>query len=237
MQQIGRASALSALLAPPLSASAAQICDGDVNHDGTVEINEVVTVVNNALNGCGANPQPSPTHLHQLPTPTPIPPPTCGLTFEDITAVNGHEFCIFKGAFSASGCTTDPINSGFAGDGHNIVLAFATTPILALGGVASGPRSMTVQHISWDQFQTSYPMSGTVKLTPTAITATPQNDAGSINGCPFKHYAGQFDHLGIFDQVSIFTDGAADSLGESTTSMSNPWAALAAGAAASLGDQ
>ena len=64
---------------------AAQCC-GDCNGDGEVSISELVTAVNNALNGCSA------------PTPTPAPAVRCPDTFFDVAATG--PVCEWQGRFS-----------------------------------------------------------------------------------------------------------------------------------------
>jgi hypothetical protein len=187
---------------------AAAPCCGDCNGDGAVTINELITAVNNALDGCGAatptappaaTPTPTVTATPgrtstptKQPTKTATPLPTCPFTFSD----QGAALCQFLGPFNR-GCGNQ-LNSVFSSDGSTLVVTIDTMldnpPTVAFGAQITDGANATLTVWSTDNFQTMHPTAGTVQLTGGGqqLVIFPNNSPFMILGCNFVQYIGDF---------------------------------------------
>jgi hypothetical protein len=78
--------------------NAAAQCCGDCAGDGSVTIDDLITAVNHALNGCA---QDTPTGTPPTPTRTPTthtPADRCPSTFN----TQGNNLCLFSGTFNVA---------------------------------------------------------------------------------------------------------------------------------------
>jgi hypothetical protein len=134
----------------------AQQCALDLNNDKRTSIDELITAINQALNGCPGGVDATPT---PKPTPTPTPVDRCPLNFNDNNA--GQDFCSYIGTLSASCLTTEQAASGWQSNGSTVFailadssgsLGFTATRTSAtsarITAVAAGPDFTTEQAAS-----------------------------------------------------------------------------------------
>ena len=208
---------LTLVLTPWLAGRAAAQCCGDCNGDGAVTINELITAVNNALDGCGAATPTAPPAVTptasatpgrtstptKKPTTTPTPVPRCPFTFSD----HGAALCGFLGPFNR-GCGND-LNSVFSSDGTTLVVTIDTMldnpPTVAFSATISDASNAQLSAWSSDNFQTMHPTAGTIQLTNDGqqLVIFPNDPPFMILGCNFVQYVGDF--------VSAAHRAAADS--------------------------
>ena len=185
--------------------AAAQCC-GDCSGDGEVTINDLITAVNNALNGCSDVTPTVGTPSTPTRTPTPTRQPTntrkatatrtpndrCPSRF----TTQGNNLCLFNGTFNRS-CGAS-LNATFSSNGSVAVVTIATNlvdpPTVSF---AANVRSATAADLTaWssDNFQTSHPTSGDLNLNSGGeqLLVFPDNPPFMIQGCNFVQYLGEF---------------------------------------------
>jgi hypothetical protein len=197
---------LTLALTRGLGGSAAAQCCGDCGGDGAVTINDLITAVNNALNGCGgatptapATATPTPTATQgrtstptKKPTKTPTPVPSCPFTFSD----GGASLCRFRGPFN-QGCGNE-LNSVFSSDGSTLVVTIDTMldnpPTVAFSAVVDSATSASLTAWSTDNFQSMHPTAGTIQLTGDGqqLVIFPNDPPFMILSCNFVQYIGAF---------------------------------------------
>lgn len=196
---------LVALLFGRPVAAPAQTCPGDLNGDHEVTIDEVITAVNAALNGCPAGPSPTASATPSpIPIATPTPPPVtgCHQKFNQ----NTGDFCIFLGHINTT-CGSQSLPVSFSPLGSFGVF-FGLTP----GGadctqgqcytfLAAATGENTARLTNWSNslldpyFQ--HTLSGTATLSADGQQLTLHPDASpfSISGCPFVKFEGTYRPL------------------------------------------
>jgi hypothetical protein len=212
--------ALAVLMLWPVAGAAA--CPGDLNGDGTVTINEIITAVNAALNGCAADPCPGDLNGDQVvtvdeiikavnaalqgcePTPTPSPTPTpridsCPYTFADDTLTLGAS-CGYSGPFSMNPTCSTSLSALLLGDGNLVAISVGSDPIITFGGIPTSPTAaMIVAYFVGDDL-TPQPLSGVIQLADDGKTlvidpdTVPAFNIGGID-CSFDRYAGTFTQV------------------------------------------
>lgn len=204
-----------------LPAAPAVQCPGDLNGDGVVTINEIVKVVNAALDGCTADPCPGDLNgdhvvmvdeiitaiiaaLHGC-TSTPTPTPTvghCPYTFTDDTLSLGAS-CAYSGAFSSNPtCSTDlsALVLSDPTEGNLVAVSVGSSPIITFGGVASSTTDATIVAYFIGDDLTPQPLTGIMQLTNDGNTliidpdTVPDFNIGGID-CSFDRYVGTFTHV------------------------------------------
>jgi hypothetical protein len=188
-----------------VAAGAQAQCCGDCNGDGTVSINELITAVNNALLGCGADtPTPgrgTPTHK---PTATPTTPPHCTLSL----TTSGSGVCDFQGTYNR-GCgsalntvlSTNGLGQGCAQDlAPPFVLVVLNTEVqpqslVSFSAHVDSATSATLCAWSTDGFQTRTTFTaGALQLNSggAQLEIFPNSSPFMIQGCPFVQYLGDY---------------------------------------------
>ena len=170
----------TALLLAPRTASAQ--CCGDCAGDGQVSVSDLVTAVNNALNGCGGGP-----------TPTPTPPlASCPIDFGDDNTRPGTPDCYYRGHWNDS-CGADDLEALWRSDGDIVVISLLGFPSgLFLGAEARGGSSADL--IGWYTEPDASDLeeaAGDVTLADGAtLTIVPVQALFDIESCPFRQYEG-----------------------------------------------
>lgn len=188
---------------------AAGQCCGDCGGDGQVTINDLVTAVNNALEGCTTGtPTQVPTATRQ-PTATRTPTNRCPFTFN----TRGNALCFFRGRFN-NGCGGE-LNSTFSSDGTNLIVTLetgvATPPQVSFLARITGATTASLSAWSSDGFQTSRPTAGSVELgtDATRLVVFPNDPPFQILGCNFVRYNGSYTGRG---RSAVATDAEAEDL-------------------------
>jgi len=191
--------------------AAAQCC-GDCAGDGSVTIEDLIRAVNNALSGCAqetatVGPSPTPTRVPtntRQPTATRTPVDRCSSTFN----TQGNNLCTFRGTYNR-GCGSE-VNSTFSSNGSILVVTIATgianPPTVSFSAnVTQGSRA-TLTGWSSDNFQTTHPVAGAVRLNDDRkqLEVFPDTSPFSIAGCQFVQY------LGAYQRPRSAADAASD---------------------------
>jgi len=176
-----------------LSTNASAQCCGDCGGDGQVTIDDLVTAVRNALDGC-SDATPTPT---AVPSGTPTNPATptrtpvrCTRDFSDTSNT-----CLFNGNFNL-GCGK-ALNASFAVDGSLVVVSIATQTNPSIVSFAAQRDSDTHAHLTgWssNNFQTTHVTAGSVDLAGggTQLIVFPNDSPFMILSCNFVQYVGDF---------------------------------------------
>jgi hypothetical protein len=165
-------------------------CLGDFNGDGVVMINEIITAVNNSLNGCeGIGP-----------TPTPVVG-GCPIDFSDDNSQEGTADCFYVGPWNPS-CGANDLQArwiSFLGNNNDpsddivVVQLLGFSPPLFYG--AGTTSSTSAELIGWYRQQDASDLhtapgtltlgdsGGTLELVPDAVPF-------QIESCDFAHYDG-----------------------------------------------
>ena len=178
------------------SGAAAQCC-GDCNGDGEVTINELITAVTNALQGCTA-PTPTPTSGHsptptKRPTKTPTPVPTCPFKLTDNSAGSGGA-CTFLGTYNR-GCGM-ALNSSLTSNGSMLSVTIATLvtpPFVAFYASVVDANNATLE--AWSTDGTTFnPTAGSVQLANNGseLIIFPNDPPFAIQSCNFVQYLGNY---------------------------------------------
>jgi len=189
-----RGTILAVAIVCGLAGSAAGQCCGDCDGTGQVTINELITAVNNALNGCGgATPtQGPPPTATRRPTATPTQAGRCPFTFTS----GGPGVCSFSGHFNR-GCG-DELSSVFASNGALVVVTIATglddPPAAYFAAQVTNATTASLMSWSTDNFQTVHPTAGSVELTDNGsqLVVFPNDPPFMILGCNFVQYIGAY---------------------------------------------
>lgn len=164
----------SLLVAAPAKAQ----CLGDFNSSGAVEINELVTAVNNALSGCGGDPTPTPSGN------------ACPYRFTDRRNGMGP-FCAYLGPFNTE-CGID-LTCSWATNGDLLVALCNTQPFAAFGAMVTGAGAAALTDFSLDSFQTSDPVGGTISVDSSGrLAISPTFPPLTVGGCNFVAYLGEY---------------------------------------------
>ena len=167
-------------------------CRGDFDNNGSVEINELVVSVNNALNNCAGSP-----------TPTAPPGGQCPIDLSDDNTEDGTPDCYYAGRWNPS-CGDDKqearwISDGIEDDGEPdivVVELLGFDPnFLFLAAEVTSPTSgelfawFTVLNPTADDLNDT---SGTLTLNDSSSTLVidPDQAPFRINGCAFARYQG-----------------------------------------------
>ncbi len=191
---MGKMILVFAIVCAMLGSAGAQCC-GDCNGDGQVTINELITAVNNALDGCGGatpttGPPSTPT---RRPTATPTPVDRCPFTFTDDSR---GSVCGFRGPYNR-GCGS-ALNSVLTSNGTALIVAvdtmLQTTPVVVFGAQVDSATSASLTGWSTDNFQTTHPTAGVVQLTDNGsqLVVFPNDPPFMIQGCNFVQYTGAY---------------------------------------------
>ncbi|MDX2168065.1 MAG: hypothetical protein SF182_13410 [Deltaproteobacteria bacterium] len=105
-----RAALLATALLLAATRAPAADCRADFDASGSVEINELIQAVNEALNGCGG-PAVTPTGRPRTATPTPTEPPADSCPYRFNQAVGADRFCNYDGGATAPPCV-EPFAAG-----------------------------------------------------------------------------------------------------------------------------
>ncbi|MBX3024794.1 hypothetical protein KF840_07775 [bacterium] len=175
-------------------------CCGDCSGDGNVTINDLITAVNNALNGCAAVTPTGGTPATPTRTPTPTRQPTatrtpnnrCPSTF----STQGSNLCLFNGTFNRS--CGGSLNGTFSSNGRLLFVTLATNlvqpPTVSFSANVTSATTATLVAWSSDDFQTSRPTTGSVTLNNNGaqLVVFPDNPPFMIQSCNFVQYLGAY---------------------------------------------
>jgi hypothetical protein len=188
-----------------MAATADAQCCGDCDGSGDVTIDELITAVNNALNGCPPvpptdGPPGTPTRkptatkrptMTRRPTATPTAGLRCGVTFTESSSAS----CSFIGNFNR-GCG-DALGSSFASDGGTLVVVINTMlddpPFVYFAAQVTSDTTASLTLWSVDNFQNSvHPTAGDVQLTDNGshLIVFPNDPPFMILSCNFVQYDG-----------------------------------------------
>lgn len=168
----------TALLRAP-DAAGAQCC-GDCTGDGQVSISDLVTAVNNALNGCGTGPTPTPSLAE------------CPIDFGDDNTQPGTPDCYYRGRWNNS-CGADDLEALWRSDGDIVLISLLGFPSgLFLGAaVLSGSSADLIGWYTEPDASDLEEAAGDVTLADAAtLTILPVQALFDIESCPFRHYEG-----------------------------------------------
>jgi hypothetical protein len=174
-----------------VASSAGAQCLGDFDDDGSVEINELITAVNNSLNGCSG-----------VPTPTMPPGGACPINFGDDNTAAGTADCFYIGRWNQS-CGADDLEAWWISDGIDddgevdlvIVELLDFTPGLFLAGEVTSPTSADL--FAW--FTNPNPEPGdlmdtsgnlTLNASGNVLVIDPDAPPFSIDQCQLVRYEG-----------------------------------------------
>ncbi len=202
---LGLLLASSVLLLAPHSVKAQ--CCGDCGGDGQVSIGDLVTAVNNALNGCAGGPTPSPT----------LPAGECPIDFGDDNTQPGTPDCYYRGRWNDS-CGAADLEALWRSDHSDpelpllIVTLLGFEPGLFLGAEVTADRSANL--IGWYTEPDASDLEDangqlTLSVDRSILEILPQPSPFNVDGCPFRRYQG---HLFAVDTPSAARAGAAAAL-------------------------
>ncbi len=169
-----------ALCAATSTAARGQECRADFNSNGSVEISELITALNEALNGCGS--VATPTRRQPTPTRTATPvPDACPFRFNQAVS---EVFCYYEGTAESACAFFGTFGSGWVTEGQNVfgVLTDGVETFTVVGRRTS-PTSATVSAVILDDEE--FPATGTMAL-PDARTFRVRFNGGG-NCAPFEH--------------------------------------------------
>lgn len=181
--------ALTLILILAFAPAARAQCLGDGDGNGAVEIHELVSAVNNALNGCGARaPTPTPTRTR---IPTQTPRPACPLRFDQSS---GQRACRFRGRFT-NVCDLPDVDVLFASTGEVLVLGIISTPRIYMGALPISPTAGVLGFWTTDPtFLVAEAWSGSVALTDggRGLRIIPDFPAFTLDGCDADSFTMSF---------------------------------------------
>jgi len=166
---------LATLLLSPALAGAQ--CCGDCNDDGEVTINELITAVNNALNGCTVT-------------------DACPIDFSDDNTVPGTPDCFYRGRWNAN-CGDAALEALWRSDGEILIVQLLDFDEgIYFGAEVTGPDSAELfcWYLEEDASDCdANPVSGSVALPADGmLNLTPTAAPFSIDDCDFTRYRGAF---------------------------------------------
>jgi len=180
---------LAAVLLLTPGAAAAQCC-GDCDGDGEVTINELITAVNNALNGCSA-----------------VMP--CPIDFADDNTIPGTPDCYYIGGWNQS-CGGDDLEALWRSDGEILIvqlLGFDEGIFFGADVIGAGSAELFCWYVQEDAGDCDQnPISGAIALADGGglLTMTPGSPPFTIDECALARYRGT-----LSDVVSGATARAA----------------------------
>jgi hypothetical protein len=190
------------IVSAPARSAGAQTCKGDFNGDGRVTVDEIITTVLSALNGCVVQLTPTPTQPPTR-TPTPTQPPVTGCTLRFDQDYGGGRVCFFTGDINST-CGGDSLTMSFTTLGFLGVFLVLAPPgaDCTAGGcftflaTPTGPTSANLTHWSNDPFNPYFQhvLSGNVSLSPDGerLDIDPDSSPFAVNGCPFVEFDGTY---------------------------------------------
>jgi hypothetical protein len=200
------------------SRATAQQCTLDTNGDKRTSIDELVTAIGEALNGCPGGPAPTATKkgtATKVPTKTPteVPGDRCPYDFNDDTSGDDHPICGYDGTLATSCFGSGEALGAWSSDGRTVIsilidssgsLGYVATKTNAtsarITGVALGP-----------DFDVVYPENGTMTL-PSARAHNVT--AGRSSECTDVSYRGTFTEIaGASAAEHAVLSGVVGSLG------------------------
>jgi hypothetical protein len=168
---------------------AAQCC-GDCSGDGEVAINELITAVNNALNGCtGVTPSPGAT-----PSPT-VPAGQCPIDFLDDNTQAGTADCFYRGRWNQN-CGDAKLEALWRSNGEFVIvqlLGFDEGIFLGAEVKGAGSADLVCWYLNEDASDCEdNPVSGAVALANEGgnLNITPNSPPFTIDACNFARYRG-----------------------------------------------
>jgi hypothetical protein len=170
--------------------AAGQSCPGDVNLDGETTVDEIVSAVNAALNGCPA-------------------PLGCPLRFDEPT---GDEGCFFVGRHHPL-CGPSDLEATFSSDGEELIVSFFDPDIDFFADVVDdGIANLFAWQEITDPPQDPQEIEGEVLLSDPpreALTVFPTEIPFSIDDCDFERYEGRFAEYLTFAALTESSVSAA----------------------------
>jgi hypothetical protein len=159
-------------------------CLGDFNANGAVEINEIITTVNNSLNGCGG----------ARPTPTVPAGQRCPVVFTQNVTGGGLGLCAFMGPYNAAACPGFEIEIAWAGNGQEVVLVLDSDPVAAFAAEVVSATRVDILGWSTDGFETIEEVAGSARTEDNGarLLIEPMTPPFTIDGCEFRRYIGAF---------------------------------------------
>ena len=160
-------------------------CCGDCGGDGEVSISDLITAVNNALNGCPAT----------SPTPTQPPKGECPIDFQDNNLLPGTPDCYYRGRWNQN-CGDAKLITFWRSDSEFLIVnVLGVGDGLFFGAEVTGAG--TAGLICWYTQEDASdcdqnPVSGAVTLAAGGgmLTIVPQGSPFTIDECAFAHYSG-----------------------------------------------
>ena len=165
--------------------SGAQQCALDLNGDKRTGVDELVTAIGEALNGCPGGATSTPTR-----TPTPPAVEQCPFDFNDDNFL--EPFCTYTGTLSTTCYGSEASLGGWSSNGSTVISVLTNTNSTSIAWIAvkTGARSARIQGIAFGpDFDTEYPATGSLSL-PSATRFTGSSDSGV--SCTDLSFAGTF---------------------------------------------
>ncbi|MEO8604006.1 MAG: hypothetical protein ABI629_15630 [bacterium] len=179
----------------PIAAFGQQCC-GDCSGDGEVSISDLITAVNNSLNGCAAT---SPTPTPPVGTPTATPAGQCPIDFQDDNSGFGTPDCYYRGRWNQT-CGADDLETLWRSDGDILIitlLGFDQVPGEGLFFGAEVNGAGNAQLFCWYMKDDAsdceqHSITGDVALSAGGgtLTIVPQPSPFTIEDCDFVRYSG-----------------------------------------------
>lgn len=203
------ATAMSAavLLIVMAGAAGGQQCRADFDSSGAVEINELITAVNEALAGCNGNGNATPTRRVNTPTRTPTEAPAATCPYRFNQAVDSDRFCSYTGQLR-SNCSPFSVDTGWITNGTTVIAIAVDSAgdSLAVEGRRTNPTSATVSSLSFGpDFDEEFSATGTISLPAGGGLRFTFNAGGNC---------GTYTHDGSFVRLNGSSGAQAVGLGE-----------------------
>ena len=176
-----------AALASAAPAAAQPICCGDCDGDGQVSISNLITAVNNALNGCSGG----------QPTPTPPPVGSCPVDFSDDNTDPSTPACFYLGRWNAT-CGDDRLGTIWVSDGQTLLVLFTDFDNIDCGGPVGSANSATLVGCFLGPNDTDFVEAhGTFTLGAqgTTLAMAPTAPPFDVEGCPVNSYQGNLSEV------------------------------------------
>jgi hypothetical protein len=160
-------------------------CLGDFDGNGMVAINEIITSVNNALNGCQGT--------GATPTPTPMGG-SCPIDFSDDNTAAGTPDCFYTGRWNQS-CGDDTLEARWISNGQFVVVGFLGFPGDGLFYGAQVTSATAADLVGWftkadaSDLQASLG-SLTLGSSGDTLVVAPNDVPFQVDGCDFARYDG-----------------------------------------------
>ncbi len=148
-----------------------QVCPGDNNQDLMTTVDEIVSAVDTALNGC---------------------PGGCPLHFDEVTP--GDETCYYLGRWNPL-CGPSDLEAYFYNDGEGLIVSFSNPDIDFFADVVDEGIANLFAWELLDSGDGMQEITGEVLLSDSpreALTVYPDEVPLDIEGCAFERYEGRF---------------------------------------------